>query len=358
MARRRKQDSGQGSLDSLLDTMTNVVGVLIVTQVNVSSAARRIRANLPDITVAMLEDLKKRDAEGRRRLEELNKPEGVTPEQLGGAKQELRRLLARRDQEREVAREVARLEEELDTLRKEFVAMRQQMEAEGGDLARIRRKQERNLEELSERKPKLVRLPNPRTPVKGAKEVRMIVRGGRLLPFDRAGILDRLAAKITPRKDLLSRDPKMKTRYHRDKLAQLLETLKESDRDYRLEFVVHHNGHVQAYCFPRDGRGETVEELAKAGARGRRVMAQAFGDRNYLRYFVTEDSFEQYIELRRMAEKIQIPVGWIFAEDSARQVLNLGERQIHATPHPDWKPPPPSPGAPPPKKQPTIDILD
>ena len=40
-----------GSLDSLLDTMTNVVGVLIVvlivTQVNVSSAAKRIRRGGP-----------------------------------------------------------------------------------------------------------------------------------------------------------------------------------------------------------------------------------------------------------------------------------------------------------------------
>ena len=62
MARRRRRGgSGQGNLDSLLDTMTNVVGVLIVvlivTQVNVSSAAKRIRADLPDVTVAMMEEM-------------------------------------------------------------------------------------------------------------------------------------------------------------------------------------------------------------------------------------------------------------------------------------------------------------
>ena len=58
MARRRKNSGAMGSLDSLLDTMTNVVGVLIVvlivTQVNVSSAAKRIRANLPEVTVSMM----------------------------------------------------------------------------------------------------------------------------------------------------------------------------------------------------------------------------------------------------------------------------------------------------------------
>jgi hypothetical protein len=42
-----------------------------------------------------------------------------------------------------------------------------------------------------------------------------------------------------------------------------------------------------------------------------------------------------------------------------RQILNLGERKIWATPHPDWKPPAQKPGKkPPPKKKPTEDILD
>ena len=62
MARRRKETGdSRGSLDSLLDTMTNVVGVLImvliVTQVNVSSVAKRIRANLPDVSKSQMEAL-------------------------------------------------------------------------------------------------------------------------------------------------------------------------------------------------------------------------------------------------------------------------------------------------------------
>ena len=64
-----------GNLDSLLDTMTNVVGVLIVvlivTQVNVSSAAKRIRANLPEVTVPMMTELREKDEKVRKRLPEL-----------------------------------------------------------------------------------------------------------------------------------------------------------------------------------------------------------------------------------------------------------------------------------------------
>ena len=103
---------------------------------------------------------------------------------------------------------------------------------------------------------------------------------------------------------------------------------------------------------------ELPEDLTKPSSLGRRLMADVFGDRNYLRYFVTADSFEAYIKARQMAEKIQIPVGWIFADPTARQDMSLGERKITATPDPNWTPPPPGPKPPPQKKKPVEDILD
>ena len=364
MARRRRQDSNRGSLDSLLDTMTNVVGilivVLIVTQVNVSSAAKRIRANLPDVTVKMMEDLRKKDEELKNRLEELKQPQDVSPEDLREARDELRRLLAEREKKQKTAEEVVDLEKQRETLRQEIEAITVALSAEGGELAQIRSKIEADEGELADQKPKLVRLPNPRSPDEGSQEVRMIVRGQRLLHYDRAAILNAIAAKVTPRKDLLSRKPEFKNRYDRDKIAKHLEGLKEMDPNFRFEFILHKNGHIHVHIYPRDGAGETLEELANPASEGRRVMAQAFGDRNYIRYLVTQDSFEEYVAARRMAEKIQIPVGWIFAEDSARHVVNLSERKIVAEPHPDYKPPEPKPGQPTPKPKPKVqeDILD
>mgnify|MGYP006082367071 CR=1 FL=1 len=367
MARRRgRSDSGQGGLDSLLDTMTNVVGVLIVvlivTQVKVSSAARRIRADLPEVTVEMEEELRKKDVQVRARLEELKEPQAVTPEELKKARLELQNIMVQRAKVNVAEKELFRLEVDLETARKEVAELQLQMVAEGGELAQIRSKLKESEKQLTSQKPKMVRLPNPRVPEDGSKEVRMIVRGGKLLYFDRAGILERLSAKVAPRKDLKSSNPKMKNRYDREKIRKFLDSLKESDPDFRFEFNFHPNGTIILYCYPRDGRGDAVEDLENPDARGRRVMAQAFGDRNYLRYFVTKDSFEHYVAMRRLAEKIQIPVGWIFAEDTARQTMNLAERKIIAEPDPDWKPPEPKlgprPPAPPPKKKPTVDILD
>ena len=352
-----------GSLDSLLDTMTNVVGVLIVvlivTQVNVSSAAKRIRANLPEVTVAMMSELEAKEKMVMERLDQLKEPEMVAPEDVEKARGDLSALIADRKELRNSEARFKKLDLELAIIEQEVEELKQKLVSEGGRLAQLRSKAEEEEESVRNRKPKLVRLPNPRVPEEEAKEIRMIIRGGTLIHFDRDRILDAIAAKVRPRKDLLSRDPKYKNRYDRDKIMPLLDKLKESNPLFRYEFKLHENGRLLVFCYPREGKGEALEDLAKPNSVGNRVMVAASFDRDYLRFYVTRDSFEQYIEVRRIAEKKRIPVGWIFADDAVRQTLNLGERKIWATPHPDWSPPAQKPGKKPsPKKKPTEDILD
>ncbi|MDP7307904.1 MAG: hypothetical protein QF405_09720 [Roseibacillus sp.] len=370
MARKKQNRGAMGSLDSLLDTMTNVVGVLIVvlivTQVNVSSAAKRIRANLPEVTVPMMMELREKDEKVQERLAELRDPAEVKPEEVEKAREELQVLVAERKELKETEARFKKLDLEVAIIEQKIEQLKQQWEAERGQMAQIRSEIEEKEDDLKSRKPRLVRLPNPRVPEKEAREVLLIVRGGRLLHFDRAAILDVIAAKIRPRKDLLSRDPKYKNRYDRKKIMPVLESLKESNPLYRFEFKLHPNGNIQLDCYPRDGKGETVEDLAKPRAVGIDVMNDAGEARNYLRFLVTRDSFEPYIAMRRMAEKRQIPVGWKFSDDVVRQSFYLHERKIRATPDPDWKPAPPKPPPPKPdpgknppaKKEPTEDILD
>lgn len=366
MAGRRRRESDYGSLDSLLDTMTNVVGVLIVvlivTQVNVSSAAKRIRANLPTVTEEMLATLQEKDAESLRQWEQLRTPPEVQPEELERSRAELRTLVEERDRARDTEDLVETLQSRIKTLEDEILSMRRQLTADNGRLAAVRGEIEEKQELMRDQRPKLVRLPNPREPDEDAKEVRVIMRGGRWLHFDREGILDRLAGRITPRKELLSRQPEYKNRYDRDKIAAHLETLKTSEPGFRFEFKMHPNGHIHLYCYPRDEAGETIAEVANVDSAARRIMARTFGDDDYLRYYVTADSFEAYQLSRRITDELQIPAGWVFVEDTARFVMNLSERGIIAEPDPDWEPPKPQPGpkppAPKPEKKPTIDILD
>ncbi|NRB26273.1 MAG: hypothetical protein HRU37_01165, partial [Roseibacillus sp.] len=270
MARRKQGGGAMGNLDSLVDTMTNVVGVLIVvlivTQVNVSSAAKRIRANLPEVTASMMTELREKDEEVRKRLTEVKDPAEVKPEEVEEAKEELRVLEAQRKELKKTEARDRKLDLEVAIIEQKIEESKQQLEAEGGQVAQIRSDVREKEDDLTSRKPKLVRLPNPRVPEEEAQEVLLIVRGGRLLHFDREAVLDTIAAKVRPRKDLLSRDPKYKNRYDRNKIMPVLESLKESNPLYRFDFKLHQNGHIQVYCYPRDGKGETVEELAKPRA--------------------------------------------------------------------------------------------
>lgn len=92
MARRAK-DSSEPSMDSLLDALTNVVGVLllilIISSLGLSQAVRVVVENLPDVSKEDLQELKIRVDDTRKNLKELKqaaaetkkKPE-KTPAQL------------------------------------------------------------------------------------------------------------------------------------------------------------------------------------------------------------------------------------------------------------------------------------
>jgi hypothetical protein len=60
---RRRRDESIGSLDSLLDTMTNVVGILVillvVTQLGVTSAVKRIRSSLPEVSEQQYDEMRR-----------------------------------------------------------------------------------------------------------------------------------------------------------------------------------------------------------------------------------------------------------------------------------------------------------
>src|SRR5687768_15739986 len=61
MARRKSSISG-GNLDALMDTLTNVVGILIIililVQVSVGQALRKIVSELPEVTIEQLEQIR------------------------------------------------------------------------------------------------------------------------------------------------------------------------------------------------------------------------------------------------------------------------------------------------------------
>src|SRR5687768_6631726 len=64
---RRKSDLSGGNLDALMDTLTNVVGILIIilimAQVCVGQALKKIVSDLPEVSVEELQEIRDEAAE-------------------------------------------------------------------------------------------------------------------------------------------------------------------------------------------------------------------------------------------------------------------------------------------------------
>ena len=102
MARFRRTDDDQGAMDSLLDTMTNVVGilviVLVVTQLGVGDAVQRIGEKL-EVEPAELEQKKRELADLRARQDRLKQEfQDLPPIKSEDVTDQLKRLQVDLDQ--------------------------------------------------------------------------------------------------------------------------------------------------------------------------------------------------------------------------------------------------------------------
>lgn len=371
--RRPKKSSG-ASLDSLLDTMTNVVGILVimltVTQLGVGDAVKRI-ATSDAVKPEQID-------EARKRLEELELIRARLLAMLEALKQEhqgedllqkLRRLqkeiadyqadvdvLGERQQSRQL---------EIDKLRQEVQTLIDKQEEEAEQLLDKRNKGEEELASLraqledtrvAEALPaKVINLPNPRAAPEGIEPVTLICREGRVMFVDAPGIQDlaqKRAAFIIQRRNL-GRDPAAGID------AKILteefngDPIKDRSRTFDVRMTI--SGRVPMLVLERrEEAGETAEQLNRSSSQYQRQVKRVDPRGFYLRFLVWPDSFEAYLEAREIASKRGLLAGWQAQTTTDEYTINLGGDLKVGPPPPPPKPKPnPKPGEePPPKPKP------
>lgn len=359
MRPRRKQSGG--SLDSLLDTMTNVVGilviVLVVTQLGVNDAVDRISASEAEELAKLQLDVQKAEEELAPRLEEIKDRD---PEQMIKRLKELVNQIA--DAEADLAGLVEmRQAAEADSLKpveeaKQLIA--QQKKAEEELKQQIRELQnavaslEARLESTPEREikpPKIVQLPNPRSAPDGAQPVIFYCRQGRVALLDVPAAQNRtkwLDFQINRRR---LGDPakgiecgKLFADFNREKF-----------RDKNFELQLEARGRYPYIVFvERENWGESVDEILAPGSDYRDVIARIDPRRFYVRFLVWPESFEAYIAARQIASEKDLLAGWEPQTRTDEYRVRL-ESNLRCGPPPPPKPkPPPKPGEKPPPKPP------
>ena len=365
MARKRKIRSIGANLDSLLDTMTNVVGILVillvVTQLGVKDAVDRISTEVevtPEQLLAAqtaVDEAQRQREQLRLRLQELNSGEDLTEKlevlagQVNWARTDIGELVAQQQQQQATARELAA---EVDKATRDFLqqetALKQQIRTAQDQIARLRAM----LDTTSEREllpAKVVHLPNPRSAPEGATPLLFVCRVGKVYYWDRDGLQQAAQKQVEflVQSRRLNRDPAKGI--DAEIMLKLFNRSRMNDDSFMLKMIA--DGDRPMLVFePKANAGATIEELRIPRGRFNRGLSMIDPTKHYVRLMVWPDSFEVYLATRRSAAHFNLPAGWELMSAPGDFTIPLGG-PLRFGPPPPPPPPPKEPPPPPPPPQ-------
>ncbi|WP_417734349.1 hypothetical protein [Rosistilla oblonga] len=331
--RRPAEDDDDGGLDSLLDTMTNVVGilvlVLIVTQMSVTEVVTRIRSETV-VDAEKLEQAKKELAEKEEEKNELERilvaPQDIDADKQKEELQKLKDLLARQKK----AREDAKKEQEQYALKIE----QQQKAAEEAKkkIAETTGKREELTKLIStslDRKAQIeamldktpirarpadikVSIPNPRPAPPGAKQASFLCSGNAVYPINAEAFRERAVkiAKAIVARGNMDRDPKVGI--DPEKFTAIFAgEKKDQDAFFDVEYYVQSNRYPRMRFHPREKRGAVATALLnKRSVIRRDYLSNLDVTKYYARFYVLPDSFDIYLTARGIFQDAGMLAGW------------------------------------------------
>lgn len=331
MKARKSDDDEDGGLDSLLDTMTNVVGilvlVLIVTQLGVSEAITEITAN-STITEDDLTEAKQKLVSLADRKEELAKQkDSLSSIDIDAERERLRRLKEQLETRKKLLADQSRQANEFSLKIESDQTTADKNRKEIEDTKKKRDELQTNLtaslEKQAELKAKLdktprraaapakeVTIPNPRPAPSGARQATFVCAGNRVYPMNVDGIRKEaeLRAKDIIVRRKLNLDPAKGI--DPEAFAKLYTKLNINDDFFDVECYITDDRWPRLKLTPKEKRGADEAEVRRPGSRIRKIMATLDPTKFYARFYVLPDSFDVYISSRRALTDAGVLAGW------------------------------------------------
>lgn len=373
----RGNDEDDGGLDSLLDTMTNVVGilvlVLIVTQMSVAEVVTRITTEnkVDEESVAELNQQLEIERTELRDLEKiLVNPIDIDEEKLRQELQLNKDLLARKKEllaekkkeKNEFAIKIQK-DEELAKKNQKMVADNEAKRKELETLISNSLEKKATLAAQLDKTPRVkapadikISIPNPRPAPPGSKQLMIICSGNRIYPVDIEAFRKdaELKAKTIVNRFNLNRDPAKGI--DPEKFTQQYEKLKNPADYFDVEYYVQGNRWPRFRLIPRENRGAIGKELVNPRSRLRRWFNGVDFNKYYARFYVLPDSFDVYVLARRFFSNNKILAGWDPQTENWTLTSHVPGGIELGPPRP--KPPPPPPGSKPPAKPKPPNLID
>ncbi|HCD35219.1 MAG TPA: hypothetical protein DER01_22645, partial [Phycisphaerales bacterium] len=324
---RRKPAEDTGNLDSLLDALTNVVGILIIMLVvallGMSEAVKRItQAQELDerVKVDHLLDKEKQLEELKELLKQLE-PDWLTMEP-----------------------EVPKNKANLDKLRKQIESLQEKvtveaqkkdydvakLEAEAKQKAQEQQKLQEDLEKAIKRLAELkalldktpipeippaeiVRIPNPRDVDKSYKKVVFHIANNRILQEEHQRYREKLERNIAAFERRYRPAPETDEEtggYDFDKFKELIDRSKYGDRNVDVKLKIY-TSRIYMDCYLTPKAGDDLDSMDRPNSLyKRKIFAMRRDGKQYGRYVVSADSFAEYVKARNIADEFEIPAGW------------------------------------------------
>jgi len=335
-ARVRRHGERQ-NIDSLLDTMANVTGILVVlmavTQISVGDAMERLRDQLlerPELSREALaaaaseaESLRAalaprlgRRAELEAGLREGRSQLGALQRQIGASEEEVSAL-------RSQPRDAAEAQRRVASVRGRARDLEQALAREQAAVAAL----ERELASLpSAAITRDARLPDSRRASPGAAPVLYAIRHGRLTRLDARSLVEMLESAVwraTRATDVRALESSALLR------AQAVEFFAMRDvgnADLRWRLFQEDDELVAHLEWRREDVGETLTELEQANSQFRAGLQRLNRTGSALQFLVWDDSFETYLAARQLSDRAGFAAGWepFDAKEPLRHYLTHG----------------------------------
>jgi len=379
MARRKSNTSATGAnMDSLLDALTNVVGILVIVlvavQLSSQEAAQRMEEMIAQIDPAEQERIKQAAKDSEAKLEEMklalqteSDKEKIDPDKLLAILQEdvaAAELKAKKDLLAAEAAEKEAEEKKLaaEKLRRSLMAQLATLEEKEKEftvskidlLAKLE-----NMPTLNAPPPKEVRPPTPKDIPRNKdgnallQERKVLVSNGKVIPFVDPGkqmetaIKNRLKIIIDKNKIDVGEGNYISNESQAMKLIDEFNKDPAKNKYFDLK-LVRAGRQIRVEIVPTEECGEEPEKAVR-GIFG--TVLRNMQGKWYLRYLVEPDSFETYMAMRKVTDSSGFYAGWTIIDPgsylhSLSSGYNIGEK------------PPPRPPRNPGKPGPVKGVLD
>ena len=308
MSASRARRGGGQNLDSLLDTMANVTGILIVllavTQISVGNAMTRLRATVAERPELTLESIAMAEAEAATLAAALE-PLAARSEALQQDRKEKRTaLLSLRVEEGEGGAQRAAMDE-LAARNRALEAQLRDARAQLGALGQA-------LVESAGAKVTELRIPDPRPAPQGARQTMVFARYGRVFLVDAKPLVESLTrgtyAGTRGKWQWGGGTPNF---IDRDQLVAHFESYDVGTPEFRWHIVNNGPRDLFGQAHWRDtSTGESLAELGTADSAFHEALSKLNRRRVQLTFLVWDDSFDVYLRARAISDEAGFASSW------------------------------------------------